>query len=69
MRTTPLDEVPRTVGAYVHEIQLALQVYVAHEVAHHHDRAAQDTDQERILAPVILGDARPDLTHLLLDLL
>jgi hypothetical protein len=30
------------VGAYVHEVELALQVYVAHEVAHHHDGAAQD---------------------------
>src|SRR5919107_708792 len=59
----------RAVRAYVHEVQLALQIYVAHEVAHDHDRAAQDADEKRLLAPVILGDARPDLTHLVVDFL
>src|SRR5918993_226777 len=58
----------RTVGAYVHEVQLALQVYAAHQVAHDNDRAAQDAYKERLLTPVILGDASPDLAHLLLEL-
>src|SRR5918999_615627 len=58
----------RAVGAYVHEVDLARQVYVAHEVAQDHDRPAQDAHQERPLAPVVLGDELPHLAHLLLYL-
>jgi hypothetical protein len=34
----------RSVGAYVHEVDLAREIYVSHEVAQDHNRAAQDAD-------------------------
>src|ERR687898_796846 len=58
----------RPVGAYVHEVDLARKVYVAHEVAQDYDGAAQDAYQEQPLAAVVPRDDLPQLAHLVLDL-
>src|SRR5918998_3378546 len=57
----------RTVGANVHEVQLARQVDFAHQVAHNHDGAAEDADEEEPLALVVFGDAGAHLSHFALN--
>src|SRR5215216_5400943 len=56
------------VGAYVHEVDLARQVYLAHQVAEDYDGSSEDADQQWPLPLVILGDLLPQLAYLLLDL-
>ena len=56
MRTTPLESVLDAVGGDRHEVDLAVQVEVAHQVAQEEERALEDADQEQVAAGVVARD-------------
>ena len=59
----------RPVGRHRHEVELDGQVDRAGEVAHEHERALEDADEQRRTAGVVGGDLLAELGDALLQLL
>ena len=63
IRTTPRGLGRRAVGRDGHEVDLAADVEMAHQVGQEQEGALEDPDQEQVLALVVAGDVlrhRPD---------
>src|SRR5690625_4453491 len=55
------------VGGELEEVDLAIDIDVAHEVGHEDERTVEHTDEDGLLAVIVGGDLLPELGDALLD--
>ena len=68
IRTTPEESVGRAVGGDGHEVDLARDLDLAHQVGEEEHRALEHADQQQVLARVVARDLLAQLAHAVLEL-